>query len=83
MRTANRPDPKRLTRLGIVAWAFALAATATACSDPPPMELALLQRDHERCVASEQDSQGEVRYQDYRDCMDARGWSDPDLTQRG
>jgi hypothetical protein len=63
----------------------ALAATAfllAACSDPPK-QLVELQRDHERCLTSEQNDAGEVRYTDYQACMTTRGWSDPDLTERG
>ena len=83
MRTAIRIDPHRRIPPIVSAFAvIALAASATACADPPK-ELAELQRDHERCLASEENAEGEVRYADYQACMTTRGWSDPDLTQRG
>ena len=59
-----------------------LILDTTACADPP-IELAELRRDHERCLVSEEKADGEIRYADYQACMIARGWSDPDLTGRG
>ena len=83
MRTAIRNDPRsRITRFVIAAGASTLMAGTTACADPP-IELAELRRDHERCLVSEEKADGEIRYADYQACMIARGWSDPDLTGRG
>jgi hypothetical protein len=83
MRTAIRNDPRSsASRWKLAAGMFVLAATHTACADPP-LQLADLQRDHERCLASEENRRGEVRYADYQACMIGRGWSDPDLAQRG
>jgi hypothetical protein len=82
MRTAIRTDPSSHGPRSAIALAtVALALSATACADPPK-ELAELQRDHERCLVSEENAEGEVRYADYQACMTTRGWSDPDLAQR-
>jgi hypothetical protein len=83
MRTAIRSDSRSLApRAAAALAAAALALAATACAEAPK-ELAELQRDHERCLSTEENDEGEVRYADYQACMNTRGWSDPDLAQRG
>ena len=66
----------------MTAGAWVLIGAATACADPG-VERVELQRDHERCLSREVNESGEVRYTDYRECMSAQGWSDPDLTRHG
>jgi len=62
-----------------ILWACAIIAMTTACAVPRARELAELQRDHELCLASDEDPWVEVRYADYQACMNRRGWSDADL----
>lgn len=83
MRTAHRNEPHTHARQIAAALAAALLGVATTACDAPTQELAELQRDHERCLRSERNAGGAVRYSDYQACMSGRGWADPVHTHRG